>query len=362
VLANSFSVNRSHVSGIWKLKLLENPSALDVRRGEEILLKLQDDGFFLQCNNNNNDNDNDNEKTIYVDRKPLFGCWEYQDYELKLALDRRCSIKTGDVLLTGRIQGEDLTIKNGIVETGKFMYSQEVHHKFWRDFDNVMAMSETTGTFSLRQTMSFYKYKLMVNTRLDEDEYVERKETATKFEPSLFFGKKFFMTIEPIESKAQARTGDQAVDIRTMPIQFFANRTFEAIGINKILRGRYEITKDNALSFHVSRFGMGRSTPGSVYSEGVGLSHEDERTYVGSINHRQPQAQQEKCGLKVQGKVTFGADLGSDARPEPVGTFLMIEVDNTCLEMPNDDPGNGGGELAGEDAFDSVFEQSKKKN
>ena len=30
--------------------------------------------------------------------------------------------------------------------------------------------------------------------------------------------------------------------------------------------------------------------------------------------------------LFVRGSVVFGTDLGTDARPEPVGTFSMMEV------------------------------------
>ena len=56
---------------------------------------------------------------------------------------------------------------------------------------------------------------------------------------------------------------------------------------------------------------------------------------------------------RVDGTVFFGADLGSDARPEPVGDFLLNEVDNeTRTEVMLDYP-----EADGEDSiFGSIFE------
>jgi hypothetical protein len=56
-------------------------------------------------------------------------------------------------------------------------------------------------------------------------------------------------------------------DVRVMPIEFFANNTFTALGTNKILRGRYGTTGDekSKLWFSVSLFGAGRSMKGSVF-------------------------------------------------------------------------------------------------
>lgn len=188
-----------------------------------------------------------------------------------------------------------------------------------------------------------------------------KKQQQAKYKTEDFFDRKFVMTVVPIECKVKPEEvwdkqtrqwksplDNQAADIRTMPITFFANSTFQALGVNKILRGRFEVTSDDKLWFAVSRFGMGRSTPGSVYSEGVGLSHEDERTYIGPIDV--PQRSAEKVTLRVEGKVTFGADLGSDARPEPVGTFILHEVGDISMEMVEEDEG------ADDDIFSSVFE------
>ncbi|KAL7547789.1 hypothetical protein ACHAWF_011064 [Thalassiosira exigua] len=115
------------------------------------------------------------------------------------------------------------------------------------------------------------------------------------------------------------------LDVRVMPVDFHGNGTFAARGVNKILRGRYRVKNGRRpeLRMDVSLFGAGRSAPG----EGPGLSHEDERSYAGEIL-----ASDEDGGsggrraLFVRGSVVFGTDLGTDARPEPVGTFTMMEV------------------------------------
>lgn len=57
----------------------------------------------------------------------------------------------------------------------------------------------------------------------------------------------------------------------------------------------------------------------SVFSEGKGLNHEDERSYTGSIREN------ENGELLVEGDVFVGSDLGSDARPEPVAVFTLKE-------------------------------------
>ncbi|CAB9518551.1 expressed unknown protein [Seminavis robusta] len=349
--ASSFSIERKNLPGVWKLKFKEDCEVSFVKKktGESILIRIQEDGYFQQC-----DDDDDGD----YGPKKLHGCWEFEDSELQLAFDRKCHSSPADVLLSGKVSGEEdaTRIPNGIVSEGKFMYPT-THAAF---FDQVMATSEQTGKFSLKQIMGFNQLMSLTTIGGTKDE--EEENQTPKYTVSDFFDRKFFMTIVPIECKIkppkewdkQKRSwynplDDQAADIRTMPIQFFANSTFEAVGVNKILRGRFEITKDNKLWFRVSRFGMGRSVPGSVYSEGIGLSHEDERTYVGTIEEQSDD--RERRTLRVEGKVTFGNDMGSDARPEPVGTFLMHEVDDASLEMNEDEDAE-----ANEDIFDSVFE------
>jgi hypothetical protein len=126
-----------------------------------------------------------------------------------------------------------------------------------------------------------------------------------------------------------------------MPIQFFSNNTFQALAMNKILRGRFRINRNGKLSFDVSLFGSGRSAPGSVLSEGLGLTHEDKRSYLGLI-------QESDDRIFVDGSVVFGSDLGSDAtttRPEPAGMFLLTETKNDDSIV-----------LDGDESLDSVFE------
>ena len=67
-----------------------------------------------------------------------------------------------------------------------------------------------------------------------------------------------------------------------------------------------------------------------INSEGMGLSHEDERSYSGQILVSEEEEEEDSDGgdqtLFVRGSVVFGTDLGTDARPEPVGSFSMMEV------------------------------------
>ena len=143
-----------------------------------------------------------------------------------------------------------------------------------------------------------------------------------------------------------------------MPVQFFTNNTFTALGVNKILRGRFQVLSNSQdipfdgsspppqqLSMAVSLFGAGRSAPGSVFSEGLGLTHDDERTYLGEIQqHWEPQRGRDAKGnshrqLLVLGTVFYGTDLGEDSRPEPVARFVLLE-DGSSLgglhSSPND--------------------------
>jgi hypothetical protein len=157
------------------------------------------------------------------------------------------------------------------------------------------------------------------------------------------------LTIEPLPQRPTTRqqpshrddrTLEQsAVDIRAMPIEFYINNTFQALGINKILRGRFGILAQSEqqpehpqLWFQVSLFGAGRSAPGSVYSEGLGLVHEDKRLYIGEITESTVHVH-----LFAAGIVTYGSDLGSDARPEPVGRFQLLQTSGAEFSNALDD-------------------------
>lgn len=254
---NCFSaVERQNLHGIWKLQL-DPANALNTKDGKNILLKIQEDGSFQQCN----DDDRPDDKNW------MTGLWAFEDQELKLAMDRKCFSR--DVLLSGKVcegteSGCKFSIQKGVVSAGRFMYPQ-AHTSF---FENPMAAAERAGKFSLKQVFGFSS--IPISTEREE-------KPANKFKTSDFYNRKFFMTFVPIESKGKSRKevhDELPVDIRAMPIEFLPNGTFVATGTNKILRGRFEITEENMLRFKVSRFGIGRSTPGSVYSEGKGLSHE----------------------------------------------------------------------------------------
>ena len=261
-----FLIERRHLFGIWKLQL-DPANALNTKNGKNILIKIQEDGFFQQCN----------DEEDFQGDKCLSGCWDFEDQQLKLAMDRTCS--SCDVLLSGKVaegkeSGSKISIAEGLVSAGKFMYPQN-HASF---FENPMAAAEKTGKFSLKQILGFASFDPKIS---------EPEKPPNKFKSSDFFYRKFFMTFVPIETKMKSQQeydnekggyfsplDNQPVDIRAMLVDFFPNGTFAAIGTNKILRGRFEVTEKDMLRFHVSRFGTGRSAPGSVYSEGEGLSHE----------------------------------------------------------------------------------------
>ena len=175
------------------------------------------------------------------------------------------------------------------------MYPQ-THPSF---FDQpLLVNAETLGPFTLEQSLA--TYSIMPP---EKEETTASKEN--RYQASDFYDKSFIMTIEPVQPKQDpdAEPLNQPVDIRAMPIQFFRNNTFQAFATNKILRGRFRITSSDKLAFDVSLFGAGRSMPGSVFSEGIGLSHEDKRSYLGRIEEANDRIYVE------------GSDLGSDARP-----------------------------------------------
>jgi hypothetical protein len=318
--ASAFTVERRRLPGIWKLTCDSLPYEVDIRsklKGifgndaatteEEVWIKLNPDGSFKQCNEG------------YSEGRWLAGRWEVNDQkQLVLALRRQYYGPQFDVLLEGEI-GEDANLKvKGAVQKGKFMYPQK-HPSF---FEAPLVNQEALGTFTLEQSIATFSVAPV---------RVQNPDEENRFERADFYDRHFIMTIEPVEAKKKGASssssnngqGEQPlnlpIDIRAMPVQFFGNNTFQANGINKIMRGRFDIADNGELAFEVSLFGNGRSVSGSVYSEGLGLNHEDERSYIGSIEEREGR-------FRVQGMVTFGADMGSDARPEPVGTFILTET------------------------------------
>jgi hypothetical protein len=328
VSTNSFSLERRRFPGIWKLTSKSLPFEQDIRSKlngllsdgpkEEILIKLNPDGSFKQCNEG------------FTGGRWMSGHWKLSEEKtLILAMRRQYYGPQFDVMLEGNIQEEGQLKVEGQVRKGRFMYPQ-THPSF---FDKPLVNQEPLGPFTLEQSLA--TNSILVS--LEEDPISENK-----FQPSIFYGRSFIMTIEPIQPKERKDIESVIlpVDIRAMPIQFFHNNTFQAFATNKILRGRFHITKDDKLTFDVSLFGAGRSMPGSVFSVGLGLTHEDERGYLGSI-------EESNGRLYVEGTVTFGSDLGTDARPEPVGTFLLTETKDAALSVDEDED---------DETFDSMFE------
>merc|ERR1712029_214269 len=127
-----------------------------------------------------------------------------------------------------------------------------------------------------------------------------------KFQPDIFFGKKFLLTSQPLKSykpKASLKwskkegtyvrdtpsssSNNELLDIRVMKIEFFSNYTFATFGNPvKILRGKWNLIGDEKdhIWFQVWRFGFGRDVSGSTFSEGKGLTQDDARSYWGSIH------------------------------------------------------------------------------
>jgi hypothetical protein len=330
-------------------------NAKDSLAKKTILLKLNQDGTFKQCDEG------------YTEGKWISGNWQLVEdlsglskdqtksktsHKLVLAMNRQYYGPQFDVVLDGCLEMNDNDEKSiisnekkpsskdepvihptplcfhGSVHKGKYLHPRG-HTSF---FDPpFLASPETVGTFHLEQSLAAF------SIRGDPDAVGSRKNDVSDvtIHNSDFHHKKFIMTIEPLQqSKTRAQqTTHQPVDIRSMPVTFFANNTFCAMGTNKILRGRYQVRgsgetsdEDNPLfelSMAVSLFGAGRSAPGSVYSEGLGLTHEDERTYIGAIQQQILNNYDQR--FYVQGTVFFGTDLEEDARPEPVASFYLIE-------------------------------------
>lgn len=367
--------------GIWKLRTnslpLDQPDIRSqlqdlLREGNNhnnrndndiILLKLNADGTFKQCNEG------------HIEGKWISGHWKVvEDFQsssssstakstttstkrkLVLAMNRQYYGPQFDLVLEGCLptategdkgngeeEGNSLSLE-GNVQKGKYLHPRG-HTSFFEP--PFLANPESIGPFHMEQSLSAYS---VLGERLDtdfEDNDNEAPSQVSKIQNADFYGKTFIMTIEPLpQSKtAQEQTRNQSVDIRTMPVTFFANNTFAVIGMNKILRGRFQVqpTDSNAgnndsfgeLSLQVSLFGAGRSAPGSVYSEGMGLSHDDERTYIGAIQRvEQSQSKTHDYYLfYVQGTAFFGTDLGDDARPEPVAKFYLSQETTTTTRQ-----------------------------
>jgi hypothetical protein len=358
---------RNHVERPKRPQQYSSPSSNE----DFILLKLNSDGSFRQCSEG------------YQEGSWISGRWNLKDrcdycpnannkaYNpndkllLLLALDRQYYGPQHDILLEGtlslaccdklqRSSSSSLTL-SGCVRVGKFMYPKR--HPLFFDTPIVATRSNETGTsFTMEQAIASSSVRASGSTMTRTKAAVTTQDDTIQqphrlYRTSDFCGGTFFLTIEPLPQRLTTRqqpwhrddrTPEQlAVDIRAMPIEFYANNTFQAWGINKILRGRFGVLAPSEqqpdstqpqLWFQVSLFGAGRSAPGSVYSEGLGLVHEDKRLYIGEITESTVQGR-----LFVSGIVTYGSDLGSDARPEPVGRFQLLQTSDAAFSNALDD-------------------------
>ena len=291
-----------------KEKLMNKPAFVS-KAAEETVESFQEDG-------------NDEEETTGV----MKGTWDFIDGKLILAADRPEDLKdlraighdtilSGDVVVKAEesledrsvIEGEKegkteakkkdygnnddgsydvhISVPEGTVEIGRFFYPK--HHPSF--FEQPIYSPTKTGSFQLRQVLGG------LNTRTKKDD-----EPVEKFKVSDLQGKRYFLTTYPLKQRKPKRMADidphkreeakrkaaeeeaRPVPIRAVEIELFANMTFSTLGglgNAKILRGKWNLIGENRdqLWMQVFRFGFGRAVSGSTYSEGMGLTHEDQK-------------------------------------------------------------------------------------
>lgn len=163
---------------------------------------------------------------------------------------------------------------------------------------------------------------------------------------------------DPPSRKAKEEADAQEkrpINIRVMKVTIHPNNTFSTVaglGDDTILRGRFSVIGEqrDQLWMQVIRFGFGRSVSGSIYSEGVGLSHEDAKSYWGKISYEEEETEVDsryrtvkslsssssnddsdglaKKRLQVHGTVIYGYSL----EPQPIARFLMTEADDDGID------------------------------
>lgn len=151
VSTNSFSLERRRLPGIWKLTSDSLPYEQDIRsklKGllpeapqHEILIKVNADGSFKQCNEG------------YREGRWMSGKWELSEEKiLVLAMRRQYYGPQFDVLLEGSITNDEpLTVKGQVLK-GKFMLGLG-QPSF---FDQPLAKKDRLGPFILEQSLSYY--------------------------------------------------------------------------------------------------------------------------------------------------------------------------------------------------------------
>jgi hypothetical protein len=348
--------------------------------------------------NKNNESDQQHHTSLLHDVLSRGGSWAFQDGKLLLAPDRPSDAdqsKVHDTLLAGPLkvhvseslpetstttttttteeennddnqlssspsgqqqqQQDDepeidvhLSIPTGDIKMGRFMYPRR--HKAF--FEEPMLFPESSiGTFSMTQLLGNLNARLK---KEGEEETKKKNIVPPKFVREDFHGRKFYLTATPHGVNPQYAKQDKhydernvQYDVRVMPITFHSNNTFTAVGTEKTLRGKYGITGEHGdrLWFQVNLFGFGRSAPGSVYSEGRLLGHDDKRGYLGEIhNYTAPVTTTTSNGTAatdntttmyfVEGEFYYGTDLKRTNKAHSWGTFSLQEISNTTM---NDD-------------------------
>jgi hypothetical protein len=208
-------------------------------------------------------------------------------------------------------------------------------------------------------------------------------EMVEKFKNADFYNRTFLLTSHPIPprrpkghkrwstklnrfvddppskeaQKAQEDERNAPVPIRVMQIVFHRNNTFSTVaGLGEaILRGKWDVIgqEKDQLWMQIWRFGFGRSVSGSTYSEGKFLTHEDAKSYWGTIRVADSSSatrasesdgdgsqlisdasqSSESSLLEVAGSVLFGSGL----EPLPVARFIMKEVTQVENSVADDD-------------------------
>jgi len=354
-------VNRRAIAGLWKLTTgpLKEFTVYPKRpptKPNELLLMLKEDGSFTKYNENSIDAD---WKALTKPRNVVDqlqyelheGVWDYHEGRLILAADR-AHRNNKDTLLSGRVvatyenklqeqslvEQEDaaktssldahLSVPKGNIKVGRFFYPKK-HPSF---FEQPMYQPQKRGAVRLQQVLG------TLNTANDPD------EPLVKFDRRDFYNKTFWLTSTPIgyhrkPTKEQRRTeasSQPTRHVRVLQVQFHANNTFSTLrglGQDSILRGKFDVIGQDfdQLWMQVWRFGFGRSVSGSVYSEGRMLTHDDAKTYWGTISRNEDDQQQPL--LQVKGSVMFGWGI----EPIPEARFLLKEVEQEEEEAEEDE-------------------------
>lgn len=387
-------LNRRAIAGVWRLKGKSSlPKTVSYPMKEftiypkktspppkEYLLILKEDGSFQQC-----DEETKNKKAANLIAN-MRGTWDFLDGKLILAADRDSDDArlVHDTLLVGQVVAKSsesltdtqvveaeeqakataaptptdvhLSVPRGAVQVGKFMYPKK--HKMF--FEQPMFNPMSLGSFELKQVLG------ALNAGIEKD----KASLIERFRKADFADKMFLLTNYPIpertpkgdlrwsikrnkfvrdpvkKSKKDKETEkNKSTQISVMEVKLFANNTFSTtagLGGSTVLRGKWWIVGDerDRLWMQVWRFGFGRSVSGSTFSEGRMLSHDDAKTYWGSINYvdedetnefdwsengksvsKPSNEKGEARRLQVKGSVIVGWGL----EPQPVARFIMRE-------------------------------------